>query len=197
MRLGLPSLPEATGIADGLVVVVKAAHEADLQLNACLLYRSEGFLDLCQLGVDRLLTEDVLAGLRSAHDKVRMGRGGRADEHSIDGRIAKDHLGIIVTLLNTHVRCPCAGHIVHERISHCVEICVRYGMCQIFAVQLADSACTQQTDSYLVCHFFLHSFFTLKPELTRLLKKQYVRSFFLCFYDIIIAHREERCKNIE
>ena len=66
-------------------------------------------------------------------------------------------------------------------------------MCQIFAVQLADSACTQQTDSYLVCHFFLAlPFFTLKPELTRLLKKQYVRSFFSVLYDIIIAHREEQ-----
>jgi len=196
-EIGLAQLAGSDRIADGLVVVVKAANEADLQLNACLLYRSEGFLDLCQLGVDRLLTEDVLAGLRSAHDEVCMRCGGGADEHGLDGRIAKDHLGIIVALLNTHVRCPCAGRIVHERISHCVEICVRYGMCQIFAVQLADSACTQQTDSYLVCHFFLHSFFTLKPELTRLLKKQYIRSFFLCFYDIIIAHREEQCKNIE
>ncbi|MFR2289987.1 MAG: hypothetical protein ACLS69_09515, partial [Butyricicoccus sp.] len=58
--------------------------------------------------------------------------------------------------------------------------------------------CLHPADRFLPClPFFLHSFFTLKPELTRLLKKQYVRSFFLCFYDIIIAHREERCKNIE
>lgn len=76
MRLGLAQLAGSDRIADGLVVVVKAANEADLQLNACLLYRSEGFLDLCQLGVDRLLTEDVLAGLRSAHDEVCMRCGG-------------------------------------------------------------------------------------------------------------------------
>ena len=60
MRLGLAQFAGSDRIADGLVVVVKAAHEADLQLNACLLHRSECFLDLCQLGVDRLLAEDVL-----------------------------------------------------------------------------------------------------------------------------------------
>ncbi len=76
MRLGLPSLPEATVSRTALWLWSKRRTKADLQLNACLLYRSEGFLDLCQLGVDRLLTEDVLAGLRSAHDEVCMRCGG-------------------------------------------------------------------------------------------------------------------------
>lgn len=66
-------------------------------------------------------------------------------------------------------------------------------MCQIFTMQFADSACTQQTDFYFVSHFFLHSFLLTGSDLPRGLKKQDFRSFLLCNYGIMNAQTERQC----
>ena len=180
-EVGLAQLAGGDRVADSLVVVVEAADKADLQLYACLLDGRERLLDLCQLGVDRLLAEDVLAGLSGAHDEVRMGRGGRADEHSIDGRVGEDLLRVVVAFLDAHFVRPCAGRIVHERISDCVQLCVRYGVRQILAMQLADAASAQQTDSYFLFHFSA-LLFTLETRFIAPAPKSSILEDFFCAF---------------
>ena len=142
--------------------VVKAAEQMTCN-NACLLYRSEAssiFASLVSIGFSQKMCLPVCA---AAHDEVCMRCGGGADEHGLDGRIAKDHLRIIVTLLNAHVRCPCAGRIVHERISHCVGL--RSARHVPDFRRAACRFCLHQADRFLPCFpFFLASFFALKPD---------------------------------
>ena len=76
---------------------------------------------------------------------------------------------------------------VQPRIGNCVQISVRYGMCQIFTMQFADSACTQQTD------FFSALLLLTGSDLPRGLKKQDFRSFLLCNYGIMNAQTERQC----
>ena len=74
-----------------LVVVVEAANEANLQLYASLLNSVQSLVDLGQVGVDRLLTEDVLASLSSFNDEICVRVGGRADEYRVDVLVAENN----------------------------------------------------------------------------------------------------------
>ena len=156
-NIGLAQAAGSHGVADHLVVVVKAADKTDLELDAGLLDSVERFFDLCEVGVDRLLAEDVLAGPGSAHDELCVRVGGRADEHGFDRGIAEDLLRIVVALLNAHVCRPRTGSVVHERVGDRVQLRFRHCVRQIFPMQLADSAGTQQTNAYFF-HFHALSF---------------------------------------
>ena len=136
------------------MVVVKAADKTDLQLDAGFLDGLERLFDLGKVGVDRLLAEDVLAGLGSAHDKLCMGIGGGADEYCLDRRIVEDLLRIVIALFNAHVCCPGAGRVVHERVGDRIQLRLRHRMRQILAMQLTNSASAEQTNTYL---FHLHT----------------------------------------
>ena len=136
------------------MVVVKAADKTDLQLDAGLLDSLERLVNLIEVGVDRLLAENMLAGLGRAHDELRMGVRGGTDEYRLDRGIAEDHLRILIALLDAHVRRPGAGRVVHERIGNRVKLSFRYSMRQIFTMQLTNAAGTQQTNTNL---FHLHT----------------------------------------
>ena len=139
----------SNGITNHLVIVIEAANKAYLQLDAGFLDCVQSFLNLVQLGINRLLTECMLAGLCSADNELCVGVGGRANKHCIDGRIGEDLFRIIVALFNAHICSPCAGCIVHKRICYSIQLCFRNGMRQIFTMQLADASCAQQTNAYL------------------------------------------------
>ena len=140
-----------------LVVVVKAADEADLQLDTRLFGRCKRLLDLAQVGVDRLFAEDMLAGLRGAQDKVGMGVRGGADKDCVDCRIAEDLLRIAVAFFNAHVGRPSARGVIHKGVSHRVQYGFRHRMREIFTVQLSDASSAQKTNAYLF-HFHALSF---------------------------------------
>ena len=92
MRLGLPSLPEATVSRTALWLWSKRRTKPTCSLTPAFFTAARAssiFASLVSIG----FAEDVLAGLRSAHDEVCMRCGGGADEHGLDGRIAKDHPG--------------------------------------------------------------------------------------------------------
>lgn len=80
--------------SDVCKVVVKAAVEADLQLDARLLDGGDNCVDLLGGQVNGLLAEDVFACLGSLDSDigVRVGRG--ADEHCFDVGVG-EHLLIV------------------------------------------------------------------------------------------------------
>ena len=82
--VGLAKTAGGDGVAHHFVIVVEAAHKADLQLDTCVLDCVECLLDFGQIGVDRLFTEDMLAGLGRAHNKVGVCVGGGADKDRFD-----------------------------------------------------------------------------------------------------------------
>ena len=98
-EIGLAQFVGSDRIADGLVVVVKAANEADPQFNALPFYRSEGFSIFCQLMRRSASQKMCFAGLRSAHDEVcmRCGGGEQMNTASMVGS-PKIISGIIVAL---------------------------------------------------------------------------------------------------
>ena len=173
--VGCTQLTGSYGITNCLVVVVKAADKAYLQLDASLFHCVQCFSDLVQLGINRLLAEDMLASLCSTNDKLCMGVGRGADKDSFNGRIRENHLRIIIALLNAHLSSPCPGCIIHKGICYRIQLCCRNRMCQIFTVQLADTSCTQQTNSY-----FFHR---KSPSFSKNVRFfLLLSSFCLCFY---------------
>jgi len=53
-------------------------------------------------------------------------------------------------------------------------------MCQIFTMQFADSACTQQTDFYFVSHFFFCTPFYSQVVIYRAASKSRILEVFFC-----------------
>ena len=86
-------VPDAAGgdhFAHALKIPVKPAVEAHLVLDARFLDRLQHRLDLAQVVVDGLFTEDVLSGLRRLDGDGRMGVGGGAEEDRVDFRVVQN-----------------------------------------------------------------------------------------------------------
>ena len=128
-------------ISNSLVVVVEAAVEANLELDTLLLYQSEQSLDLCDIIVNRLLAEDMLASLDCFHRNLTMGVGGRTNHNNVDIRVVDD-VHIIGGSVGDASLCQplaCAG-LVQHRISCCDNLSAFDVIEQVVDVELADTA---------------------------------------------------------
>src|SRR5699024_6255752 len=128
-------------VSHSLVVVVKAAVEANLELDTLLFDQSEQLLDLLDIIVDRLLAEDVLASVYSRHRDIAVGIRGRANEHDLDLRIVDDIHKVGGNVGDIALRQPlaCAG-LVQHRVSNRNDLYARNAVDQVVDVQLADTA---------------------------------------------------------
>ena len=139
-------------VSHSLVVVVKAAVEANLELDALLFDQSEQLLDLLDIIVDRLLAEDVLAGVYRCHRDIAVGIRGRADEHDLDLGIVDDIHKVGGNVGDVTLRQPlaCAG-LVQHRVRNRYDLYAGYAVDQVVDMQLADTAAPDDTDFY-ICH---------------------------------------------
>ena len=137
----LADLAVTNHVVNCAVVVVEAAVEAYLELNALLLNECEQLLDLVDIIVDRLLAEYVLASLNCCHGNIAVGVSGGANEYYVYLRIVDNvhKVGGNVGDLALCQPLACAGLIEH-RVSSSYYLNARYGVDQVVDVQLADSA---------------------------------------------------------
>ena len=142
----LADLAVAYHVIDCAVIMVKAAAEADLQLDAGLLGRVDRRMHLGQIIVDRLFTEDVLACMRRFDDVlgVRVGRG--ADQNRFDFRIVQDVVCILGAVRNATLLGKSFGFFIHERVSDGFELHLRHKHGNVLGVDLADTACADNTN---------------------------------------------------
>ena len=139
-------------VSHSLVVVVKAAVEANLELDALLFHQSKQFLDLLDIVVDRLLAEDVLAGVYRRHRDVAVGIRGRADEHDLDLGIVDDIHKVGGNVGDVTLRQPLArAGLVQHRVRNRYDLYAGYAVDQVVDMQLADTAAPDDTDFY-ICH---------------------------------------------
>ena len=143
-------------VCNCLVVVVEAAVEAYLELNALLLNECEQLLDLVDIIVDRLLAEYVLASLNCCHGNIAVGVSGGANEYYVYLRIVDNvhKVGGNVGDLALCQPLACAGLIEH-RVSSSYYLNARYGVDQVVDVQLADSAAAYNANFQNAHCFFL------------------------------------------
>ena len=129
------------------MVVVEAAVEAYLELDALLLNECEQLLDLVDIIVDRLLAEYVLASLNCCHGNIAVRVSGGANEYYVYLRIVDNvhKVGGNVGDLALCQPLACAGLIQH-RICCCDYLYARYRVNQVVDVQLADTAAANYAD---------------------------------------------------
>ena len=134
-------------VCNCLVVVVEAAVEAYLELDALLLNECEQLLDLVDIIIDRLLAEYVLASLNCCHGYIAVRVSGGANEYYVYFRVVDNvhEVGGNVGDLALCQPLACAGLIQH-RICCCDYLYARYRVDQVVDVQLADTAAANYAD---------------------------------------------------
>ena len=141
----LAYLAVADHVVDCAVVVVEAAAETDLQLDACFLCCVDGSVNLLQIVIDRLLAEDVLACVSGLDDVLGMGVGGRADENCFDFRVVQDVVCVLGGVRDAAGLGESLGLLIHERVGDGLDLHLRHEHRNVLCVYLADAACTDDT----------------------------------------------------
>ena len=141
----LADLAAANHVVNGAVVVVEAAAEADLELDACFLCCVDGSVHLLQIIIDRLFAEDMLACVSSLDDVLGMGVGRGADEHCLDLGIVQDVICVLGGVRNAAGLGESLGLLIHERVGDGLDLHLRNEHGDVLCVYLADAACTDDT----------------------------------------------------
>ena len=152
--IDLADLAAADHVVNGAVVVVEAAAEADLELDACFLRRVDGSVHLGQIIVDRLLAEDVLASVSSLDDVLGMGVGRGADEHCFDLGIVQDVICVLGGVRDAAGLGKSLGLLIHERVGDGLDL--RHEHRNVLCVYLADASGTDNAYFHLL-FVLLHS----------------------------------------
>ena len=141
----LADLAAANHVVNGAVVVVEAAAEADLELDACFLCCVDSSVNLLQIIIDRLFAEDMLACVSSLDDVLGMGVGRGADEHCFDLGIVQDVICVLGGVRNAAGLGESLGLLIHERVGDGLDLHLRHEHRNVLCVYLADAACTDDT----------------------------------------------------
>ena len=150
-NVDLADLAIAYHVVNCTMVVVKAAAETDLQLNARFLGSIDCRMHLREIIIDRLLAENVLACVRSLNDVLGMGVGRRANQNCLDFRIVQDIVCILGAILDAISLGKRLGLLVHKRVCDGLDFHLRYKHGDILCMNLADTACANNTN----LHFYL------------------------------------------
>ena len=145
-NIGLAQLAGSDYIADCLVASVKAADETDLKLDTGLLDLTKSLVDLCDRQIDRLLAEDVLAGLSSLDHEICVCVCGRTNEDGVHIVRCENICRILCASLNADALCPCDHIIIQERICKNHDFCVRNEILNVCAMEFTDASATKKTD---------------------------------------------------
>ena len=163
--IGLAQLAGSDYIADCLVASVETADKTDLQLDTSLGNLCQSLVDLGNFCVDGLLAEDVFACPCGTNHELSVFIGGGADKDCIHVSCGKDILGILGAAGDADALCPLFHLLIHERICHDHDLCIRNKVLDICAVQVTDTSCAKKADSKFLAHVFL-------------LKNYYFKAFF-------------------
>ncbi len=153
--IGLAELAGSNYVTDCLVASVKTADETDLQLDAGLLDLGQSLFDLGDFCIDRLLAEDVLAGLCCTDHELCMSVCGGADKDCIHIVSGEDILRILGCAGDSDALCPLFHLLVHEGIRYDHYLGIRNKVLDVSAMQVTDTTSAKKADSEFLCHFFL------------------------------------------
>ena len=144
-KLELADLAFVDQLTDMGKVVVKAAVETDLQLDAGFLDGFDDGKDLFRGQVDRLFAEHMLACPGRFDGDVGVGIGGRADEHGVDCGIGEHRLVVGINLFNA-VLCSERRQRILEHVGDTEHFGSGHGIGDGFHVDFADTAGTDDAD---------------------------------------------------
>ena len=141
----LADLAVTNHVVNCAVVVVEAAAEANLQLNAGFLGCVDGSVNLLQIIIDRLLAEDVLACVSSLDDVLGMGVGRGANQNCIDLGIVQNVVCVLGGVRNAAGLGKSLGLLIHKRVSDGLDLHLRYEHGNILRMYLTDTTRTDNT----------------------------------------------------
>ena len=141
----LADLAVTNHVVNCAVVVVEAAAETDLQLNAGFLGCVDGSVNLLQIIIDRLLAEDVLACVSSLDDVLGMGVGRGANQNCIDLGIVQNVVCVLGGVRNAAGLGKSLGLLIHKRVSDGLDLHLRYEHGNILRMYLTDTTRTDNT----------------------------------------------------
>src|ERR1051325_7486881 len=82
-------------LANPAEVRIEATIETDLKSYPSLFHCFQRSVNLCQVVIDGLLTEDMFAGLRCLDDYLGMRVGGGTYRNGVNGRVGENRLIVI------------------------------------------------------------------------------------------------------
>ena len=141
----LADLAVTNHVVNCAVVVVEAAAETDLQLNAGFPGCVDGSVNLLQIIIDRLLAEDVLACVSSLDDVLGMGVGRGANQNCIDLGIVQNVVCVLGGVRNAAGLGKSLGLLIHKRVSDGLDLHLRYEHGNVLRMYLTDTTRTDNT----------------------------------------------------